>query len=897
LEDVVSDWNAYLRARLGSPGLDGATEADSIEELAQHLAEREAEALAEGASPDEARQAARAELTDLEPLRDEIQWRRRPPLSPPPPPAARRPLAGLAYDVRYAVRLLARNPGFALVAIFTLALGIGANGAVFSLVHGVLLKPLPFAEPDRLVALFHFSRGERGVMSPPNFLDLRAQSRTLQSAAAYTEQGYTLTGAGEPARLRGAQVTDQFFEVLGVPPLLGRALRREENQPGHASAVVLGHRLWQERFAGDRAVVGRTVILDGAPLTVVGVMPAGFAWPAAAQLWTPFEYDAPFTAINRGGWYVEAIGRLKAGATWREAATEAAGIAKRLEQEYPDSNTNLSFAVLRLHEAYVGDTRVSLLVLVGAVGFVLLIACVNVANLLLARASHRAHEIAMRAALGAGSGRLARQLLTESGVLAACGAAVGLGIGSLVTRGFVAFAPDDIPRLGEVALNGPVVVFTALVTMITALLFGAVPAWRLTRVDLAHTLKEGARTGLAGGHASRLRSALVVAETTLAVALLVGAGLLLASFTKLQRVNPGFRTGGILTFQLSLPESAYRDGPSRAAFFDHLLSRLRSMPGVRDAGGVLLLPLAGDFYNFTFSIDGRPPFPPGAGKALVTQVATPGYFRTLGIPLVRGRMFTDADSACSPQVMLISESVAREYFPNEDPIGKRIRLGWLMDEGRRNVGGEIVGIVGDIHEVSLRERQPAEVYVPHGQAPIGHLAMVVGTALPPLSLSRTVERVVHELDANLPVARLSTMEQRVAGSVATPRFYTALLAAFALVALSLAAIGVFGVLSFLVAQRTREIGIRMALGCAPGRVMAEVVGRAMALAAIGLCAGVALALPLSRVLAGLLFETTATDPVILAATVGLLAMVALAASYVPARRATRVDPLIALRSE
>jgi putative ABC transport system permease protein len=893
----VTDWHTHLRARLSSPNGDAAAEAESIEELAQHLAEREAEALAAGASPDDARHAALAEIADVQPLRDEILRRHRRPPAVTPPPGTRSPLAGVAHDVRYAVRLLVRNPGFALVSILTLGLGIGANSAVFSLVHGVLLKPLPYAEPDRLVGLFHLSRGERDVMSPPNFLDLRAQSRTLKTAAAYTEQGYTLTGAGEPVRLRGAQVTDGFFQVLGVPPLLGRPFARTENEPGHASVVVLSHGLWQQRFAGDRDLVGRTVILEGAPYTVVGVMPAGFAWPAAAQVWTPFEYDAAFTSTNRGGSYLEAIGRLKAGARVRDAASEAADIARRLEREYAGTNANVSFAVLPLQDAIVGDKRLALLALLGAVAFVLLIACVNVANLLLTRATRRSHEVAMRAALGAGRARVARQLLTESAVLASCGASAGLLIGYVLTGAFVALAPEGIPRLDEVALDGTVVGFTVLLTVATTLLFGAVPAWRLARVNLSYALKEGGRAGLSTAATSRLGSALVVAETALAVALVVGAGLLLASFTRLQLVDPGFRPANILTFQVSLPDSAYGDEPARAAFFDRLLSRVTTLPGVSAAGGVLLLPLSGDVYSFSCRIEGREPFPPGSDAALVTQVATPGYFRTLGIPLRRGRLFTDADTADSPQVMLISESAARRFFPNDDPIGKRITLGWKFGASGRNIGGVVVGIVGDVHELSLRDRQPPEAYVPHHQAPVSGMSLVARTTVPPLSAARTVERLVHELDADLPVVRVSTMEQRVGASVATHRFYTALLAAFACVALLLSAIGVFGVLSFLVAQRTREIGIRVALGCEPARVMLDVIWRAMTLAGLGLCAGLALALPLSRAIAGLLFETGSTDPAILAATIGLLAVVAFAASYVPARRATRVDPLVALRSE
>jgi len=804
----------------------------------------------------------------------------------------------LRLDVRYAIRRLVKSPGFSIVAVLTLALGIGANSAIFSVVNGVLLKPLPYAEPDRLVGLYHLFDGHRATMSGPNFTDVRKLSKTLSDAAAIARSRVILTGQGEPVRLDGAEVSASLFNLLGVRPILGRTFNDDENQPGHNKVAVLSYGLWQQRFGGDRRVLGRRITLDGMPIEVVGIMPKDFAYPAGRVIWTPLEYTEQFTTSQRGAWYLSAVGRVKTGIPIEQATAEIQTIGKQLAKQYPDMNEGLGFTAISLHEAMVGDIRQAVFVLLGAVGFVLLIACTNVANLLLARAATRETEMAVRSALGAGRGRLVRQLLTESAILGAAGGALGLLLAIWGVDALISLEPQGIPRLSEIRIDTTVASFTLALSIATGLLFGLVPAFHSTSSSLSGSLKEAGRGALTTRGGARMRGALVIAEMALAVMLLAGAGLLIRSFTKLASVDPGFHATQALTFELSLPDSRYEKEPQQVGFFDQLLPRLRAIPGVQSAAAAMSLPLSGSNFVLTFEVAGRPPVPPSQQPAMQIRVATPEYFQTIGIPLKRGRSFTEDDRLGSPPVVLITESAARQYFPNEDPIGKKITLGWGRGKGTPRAGGEVVGIVGDVKEAGLDEAEPPQLYMPYRQWPVQSMSIVLKTAVPPATVTDAARRAVYATDPNMPAANVRTLEQIVARSISQPRFYTTLLAIFAGLALVLAAIGIFGVLSYAVAQRTREIGIRMALGAQGRTVLGLVVRQALLLAAAGVGIGVILALGLSRSLVSkMLFSTSPHDAATFVSVAALLGAVALVASYIPARRATRVDPIVALRAE
>ena len=801
-------------------------------------------------------------------------------------------------DIRYAFRRLLKSPGFTAVAVLTLALGIGANTAIFSVVNGVLLEPLPYSEPERLVGVFHFSEGRRATMSGPNFWDVAAQSTTLAASAAYARARVILTGQGEPVRLDAADVSGAFFDLLGVPPLAGRSFRHDDNQPGRPRVAILSYGLWQQRFGGRADAVGRKITLDGVSTEIIGVMPAGFAFPAGRVLWLPLEYTKELTTTQRGAWYLNVIGRAKPGVALDQVRAEVETIGRQLAAKYPDSNEGVGITAMPLLEAMVGDIRRSVLVLLGAVGFVLLIACVNVANLLLARAAARESEMAVRTALGAGRGRLVRQLLTESVLLSVVGAGFGLLLAVWGVEVLVGMQPQGIPRLDNVQIDRTVIAFTMSLGVLTGLVFGLFPAFQSTRGGLAGSLKEAGRGALTGRSGSRLRSALVVAEMALAVVLLAGAGLLIRSFTRLAAVDPGFRVAPALTFELSLPDARYEQEPQQVAFFDSLMPRLRSIPGVQSAGSVISLPLSGSSIVLTFEVAGRPAVPPAQQPAMEVRVATADYFSTMGIPLKSGRLFTNDDREGSPRVVVITEATAKQYFPGEDPLGKKITLGWGRGEGKPRAGGEVVGIVGDIKDAGLNEAEAPQIYLPYRQWPVQGMAVVLKTAVPPATIAEAARREVYAVDPLLPVANVRTLDEVVARSISQPRFYMTLLTAFAAVALVLAAIGIFGVLSYAVAQRTREIGIRMALGAREGTVVGLVLRHAMLLAAAGVAAGTVAAWFLSTsMMAGLLFSTDPRDVGTFAAVAFGLTCVALLAAYVPARRATRVDPIVALRAE
>ncbi len=802
----------------------------------------------------------------------------------------------LRQDLLYALRRLVKAPGFTIVAVVTLALGIGANTAIFSVVNGVLLKPLPYPESERLVGVYHTTEGHRAVMSGPNFIDVVRGATTFENAAAISTGRVILTGEGEPIRIPIAEVSAALFNVLRVRPVLGRTFNADENTPGRTNVVVLSYGLWQQRFGGDPSVIGRRIQLDGVSREVIGVMPQGFSHPAERQAWLPLEYDENFVSKQRGAWYLEVVARLKPGITPEQSAAEVETIGRNLARQYPDADAEIGMTSYPLREAMVGDIRSAVLVLLGAVGFVLLIACANVANLLLARAAARESEMAVRTALGAGRARLVRQLLTESIMLALVGAAFGLLLAVWGVEFLTSLKPQGIPRLDNVRIDGSVVLFTMGIAVFTGLLFGLMPAFTATR-GLSASLKESGRGAVAGRGSSRVRGALVIAELALAVTLLAGAGLLMRSFMKLQAVDPGFRPEQALTFELTLPETRYKEDPQIVSFFDQLLPRLRALPGVRAASAVMGLPLSGMDFIISFQVEGRPPVPPAQQPAMQVRVATPDYFTSIGIPLKRGRLFTEDDRQGTPRVVLITESAARQFFPNEEAIGKKIQLGWGRGPGKPRAGGEVVGIVGDVKEAGLDEPNPPHIYMPLRQWPVNFMSVVVKTATPPTTLADTVRTEVYAVDANLPVSNLRTLDEIVSRSISQPRFYMLLLGIFAAVALALAAIGIFGVLSYAVAQRTREIGIRMALGAQRRAVINLVVREAMLLVVLGVVTGTIAALFLSQTMTKMLFSVAPTDPATFATVAGGLLAVALLASYLPARRATRVDPVVALRTE
>jgi putative ABC transport system permease protein len=799
-------------------------------------------------------------------------------------------------DFLYAVRRLLKAPGFTLVAVVTLALGIGANSAIFSVVNGVLLKPLPYPEPDRLVGVYHTTDGQRAVMSGPNFTDVSRAATSFESAAAISTGRMILTGEGEPTRLAIAEVSASLFSVLRVRPALGRAFNADENTPGRNNLVILSHGLWQQRFGSDPSVIGRRITLDGVSKEVVGVMPAGFSYPSGRDAWLPVDYDEGFVTKQRGAWYLSVVARLKPGVTPQQSAAEVEAIGRNLARQYPDANAEIGMTTYPLLEAMVGNIRPSVMILLGAVGFVLLIACTNVANLLLARAATRETEMAVRTALGAGRARLVRQLLTESVLLSLVGAGFGLLLAVWGVELLTNLKPQGIPRLDNVRIDGVVILFTIAVGVVTGVLFGLVPAFAATR-GLSATLKESGRGAVTSRSAGRVRGALVVTELALAVMLLVGAGLLMRSFIKLQAVDPGFKVDPALTFDLTLPDARYKEMEQQIAFYDQLLPRLRGLPGVQAASAVMGLPLAGLDFIISFEVAGRPPVPPAQQPSMQVRVATPEYFSTLGIPLKRGRMFTEDDRLQSPKVVLITEAAAKQYFPNEDPIGKTIKLGWGRGPGKPRAGGEVVGVVGDIKAEGLDEPNPPQIYMPLRQWPVSFMTVVLKTSVPPTSLTEAARAQVAAIDPNLPLSNIGTLDAIVAKSISQQRFYMTLLSVFAAVALVLAAIGIFGVLSYAVSQRTREIGIRMALGAQERTVIGLVVRQAMALVAAGVVAGTLLALYLSQTMTKMLFSVRPTDPTTFVSVAAVLAGVALLASYLPARRATRVDPIVALRSE
>jgi putative ABC transport system permease protein len=796
-------------------------------------------------------------------------------------------------DLRFGIRVLLKTPGFTAVAVIALALGIGANTAVFSVVNSVLLKPLPYKDSDRLVLMFGMSLETgrvRGSVSPPDFVDYRQQNTTLDRLAAVAGASFSLTGGDdEPERIQSARVSEGFFEALGTSPLYGRTFTAEEEQVGRDQVVILGHGLWQRRFGQDPALLGQSITLNDKTYTVVGIMPSEFEFPRDVEIWVPFTFGGPESSVRRFH-YLRPVGLLKPGVSVEQAQADFTSIARRLAEQYPDSNRDFGAAIVSMTERVVGDMRQPLWILSGAVCFVLLIACANVANLLLARASARQKEIAIRSALGASRGRVTRQLLTESILLSLGGGALGLFVAWWGVNALVGLSSDNIPRVKEVGIDGRVLGFTMLVSLATGVVFGLIPAMQASRIDLNETLKEGGRSA-ATALGQWVRRVLVVFEVAVALFVLVGAGLMVKSFMRLSEVDPGFKSDNVLTMQIALTEGKYPDATARVNFFRQLIHRLEGLPGVQAVGTISQLPMSGQNNDTRFSIEGKPADPDNPTYAN-SRVASPDYFRALGIPLVRGRSFTDGDSEAGPRVVIISESFAREFFPDEDPIGRHLSIDY-GEEWK----GEIVGVVGNIRHNGLSVEPWREMYVNQYQAPIGSTNVAVRSATDPARLTSAIKGEVKAMDKDVPLYSVRTMEKLVAESVAQPRFRTLLLAIFAVVALLLAAVGIYGVMSYYVTQRTHEVGVRMALGASQKDVLKLVVGQGMALALAGVGFGLVGAYILTQFMASLLYQISASDPATFAVISITLTAVALLASYIPARRATKVDPMVALRYE
>jgi predicted permease len=796
-------------------------------------------------------------------------------------------------DLRFALRSLRRAPGFTAVALLTMAIGIGANTAIFTVVHAVLWQPLRFAESNRLLLIFRATDGARqgANLSPPNFFDLRARARTLSGVAAFFTGGntgsFTLTGHGDPVLLTATAVSDGFFDVMGIPAMHGRTLRAEDNRPGQHRVAMLAAPVWRDRFAADPAIVGRSIVLNGQPYTVVGVAPDRM-YGEFGQIWIPFVYDSGFYRESRTSAWLKTVARVAPGHSVEAATREIEEIGRQLVAEH---SGNSGMTARPLHQHIVADVRTAMLVLAGAAGFVLLIACANIANLILVRGVRRQGEMAIRAALGGSTGRLLRQVLTESMVLAAGGGVLGLLIGMWGKNLLLRVTPAQMlfftPPF-DTRVEPTVLMFTAALTIATGAIVGSLPAWQSTRVDFGRALKQGVRVAPGSG----MRAVLVVTEVAFAVLLLTGAGLLIRSFARLQHVDPGFQPDHAVSFRLSLPDEKYDNAAKRIAFVETLLGRLRSAAGVASAAVTTFAPMAGREFATSLVVAGRPDLPLSARPSIQVRAVTPDYFNAMGMPLRRGRAFTDGDVPGASAALLLSETAARRYFPNEDPIGQRITLGW------RNVAGDVVGVVGDVKEFGLREAAVPILYVPFAQAPIRNvMAVVVRTTIAPAAAQRAIREAVRAADPELAISNVERLDEVIGASVAHARFYMLLLGVFAGTALLLAAIGIFGVLSHAVAHRTREIGIRLALGASAQRVRARVLRDAMLLASLGIASGLIAALPLTRLMATLLFELTPTDPITLGSVVIVLLGVALLASYLPARRATRVDPVIALRAD
>jgi len=888
-------WWKTFRDRIRALRDSEAVHREIDEEMRFHLDMRADENVRRGMSPEDARREAErrfGRLTRIKEMGYEVRGGGF--------------VETLWQDLRYGVRMLLKHPGFTFIAVLTLALGIGVNTALFSVVNAVLLRPLPYAEPERLVQLYEANAQQgfdRFAFSLANFVDHRDQQSGFEQMAAYHRWNANLTGAGEPERVQVAIVSANFLPLLRVQPLLGRGFLTEEETPGKDNVAVLSYGLWQRRFGADPGVLNKSVNLSGYVCTVVGVLPADFQFPdpfgrnplseaaPKVDLLAPIAYD-PKNLGDRGSHFLQVLARLQPGVELAQAQTELRAIAGRLEQQYPDRNKGWTVNVFALQDEVVRTVRPALLLLLAAVAFVLLIACANVSNLLLARAAARQKEMAIRLALGAPRARLLRLLLTESLLLALAGGAAGLALAYWAMRAFISFSPANVPRTDEIRLDGMALLFTFSITLLTSVAFGLLPTLRASKAGVHTTLKKGGRQAGNRGGRPRTRGLLVVAEVALSLLLLIGAGLMIRTFISFQRVDPGFRTDNLLTMKLALPFKKYPQPHQQVAFYRQVIERVRALPGVQEVGAVSDLPLVeGGF--FAFIIEGRASASAQDDPSAVWRAITPDYFRTMGMRLRRGREFTEQDQPGAVEVIVINETMAASFWPGEDPIGKRIQI----YDSQPMPWREIVGVVNDTKEAGLGAPTRPEIYVPFSQRPRTAMTLIAHTAAGPEQLAGAMRAAVQTVDPEQPVFRISTMQQFFSAEVAVPRATMFLLGALAVAALILAAVGIYGVMAHAVTQQTHEIGIRTALGATQRDVLRLVVGQGMTLSLIGVVIGLAGAFALTRLMTSLLYGVSATDPATFTVIALLLTGVALFACYIPARRATKVDPLVALRYE
>jgi predicted permease len=873
---------------------DAAINRDVDDEMAFHLEMRAAELQRAGIPADEAARRARAEYGDVDRARRALSLE-----DQRVSQGARRTLFfdELRQDIKYATRQLVQHRAFTAIAVTTLALGIGANTAIFSAVHGIVLQPLPFERPQELLRITSLSKDKkRMAMSVPDYLDFRTQARTFSGIAAYDESTANLTGDGVPERLQVGRVTDNLFAILGAHALRGRLFAPGEDLRQAPRVGVISEALWRDRFGADEQVVGRRVILDGEPTEIIGVLPRQYSFPEGNQIWLTTRWTADEMAPNsRGARYLGAVARLAPAATVDAAAAELHAISQRIAESDPKHNTGYGATAIPLRDALVGSIKGPLFLILGAVGLVMLISCVNVAGLLLGRTSSREGEMAVRAALGAGRGRIVRQLLTESLMLSFVGAAFGLALGAAGLRVLIRLAPADTPRLSAVHLNGTMLAFTAGLALVTGVLFGLIPALHASTTQLYDKLKSGGRGMSGGGGRTRARQLLVTSEIAFAIVLVVGAGLLLRSFTLLRDVDPGFQTSRRVAFTVSLAGDRYASLEGQRQFAADVRERLRRIPGVDMASSTFGLPLTGTRFQLSFSIDGRPAPAPNDEPRAQIRIASSDFFRTLGIPLLRGRSFAASDRKDAPPVLVVTQEFVRRYFPNEDPLGKRLRMGWERDG--HELGGEIIGVVGDVKQFDLASEAVPSLYASSEQWPLEVVTFIVTSSLPADALARPIREALHEVDANLPIFAYQAMDAVVAAALSQPRFYLTLVGAFAASALVLAAIGLYGVIAYGVQQRTREIGVRMALGASSRQMQRMVVREGLALSAVGAICGLAGAWALGRYLQSLLFGVKSADPLTFSAAAVMIVIVALIACLVPARRAASIDPQRALRAD
>ncbi len=805
-------------------------------------------------------------------------------------------------DVRYGTRMLRKNPGFTAVAVLTLALGIGASTAIFSIVNAVLLRSLPYPDPNQLALLFNVPIQQPDALSSISYRDFtlcREHNRVFSEMAGNAFHDLTLTGADEPSIVNAAAVTPEIFPLLSAKPLAGRTLLPEDGKQGAAPVAVLNENLWRSRFGSNPALIGQSITLDKRSFTVVGILPASFRYPDGAprqDVWIPVAQDPLFGPLvsQPGVRVVVGIARLKPGVSLTQAQAEMNILGARLAKEFPAQDSGFTIRLQPYRQAVVGNVKSPLLILLGAVGLLLLIACANIANLLLSRGTSRAREIALRIALGAGRARIVRQLLTESALLELLGGFAGVLLAALTIWNLRPFLPADVTQISPIQVSGPVLAFALLLSLAAVLVFGLAPALLATPSNLQTKFKEGGeRAGQRGGQ--RIRNFLAIAEISLAMVLLVGGGLLMRSFALVTSVNPGFDPANVIEAEVSLPQFQYSMPQQWTAFSDELLTRLHAQPGLRDSALAAPLPMDRQGQaNLAFSIAGNPPLPPGKSNTADYTTVSPDYFRVMRIPLLQGRFFSEQDSPSNPNVAIISETLARRYFPNQDPIGRQMKFGFPPNG---NVSREIIGVVGDLRDVALRQKPGPMMYVPFAQAPLYGAEIVVRSSSSAATVAAGIRQTVQSIDKDLPVTDVEAFPEAVGASVAQERFRTLLMSSFSGIALILAAVGIFGVISYSASQRTHEIGIRMALGAQRRAVLRLILGQGTKLALLGLGTGAVAALLLTRLMAGLLYEVSATDPITFGAVAIVLLGVAVTACYIPARRAMRVDPIVALRHE